>query len=295
MNVLKAFDMKRLLMKPVSRFRELMAGNADAAPWPTTGFCPFLPTAGENHRYRRFILLSHARSGTNMLNSALEGHPGILMYGEALHPNKIFLKVGMPEWDTDEAWKAWRNAYPVPFVRDVIYRGCDEETAAVGFKIFPEHLDRQPGMEVLWDWLAGEKDIAVISLHRTDLLSYFLSLEVARRAGKWLLDPGATRPSEAISIDAERAEEAFERRVRYRTQIRERFAHHPFMELTYEDLTRDTGAALTRVQSFLGVEPLALAPATLKQEIRPLREAISNYDELARRWRGTRWESVLTG
>ena len=150
-------------------------------------------------------------------------------------------------------------------------------------------------MEVLWDWLVGEKDIAVISLHRRNLLSYFLSLEVARRAGKWMLQPGATRPSEAISIDAERAEEAFERRVRYQTRIRERFAQHPFLELSYEDLTGNTQAALDQIQSFLGVEKLALAPKTLRQEVRPLREAISNYDELARRWRGTRWESVLTG
>lgn len=291
----KAFDIKRLLMKPFFRFRELMAGDADAAPWPTAGFCPLLQTTGENRRYRRFIVLSHARSGTNMLESALEGHPGILIYGEALHPNKIFVKKGMPEWDTNDAWKAWRNAYPVSFVRDVIYRACDEGTAAVGFKIFPEHLDRQPGMEVLWDWLVGEKDIAVISLHRRNLLSYFLSLEVARRAGKWMLQPGATRPSEAISIDAERAEEAFERRVRYQTRIRERFAQHPFLELSYEDLTGNTQAALDQIQSFLGVEKLALAPKTLRQEVRPLREAISNYDELARRWRGTRWESVLTG
>ncbi|MEN9727886.1 MAG: hypothetical protein RL434_2252 [Pseudomonadota bacterium] len=228
-----------------------------------------------------------------MLQSALTCHPELITYGECLHPNKIFFKVRAPDWDTGGVWKAWRNIHPVAFVRDVIYQAYDEGVAAAGFKIFPEHLDRQPGMEVLWDWLATEQDIAVISLHRKDLLAYFLSLEVAQRAQRWMSLPDAQWVQEPIPIDPEKAEHTFERRLRYQSLIRERFAHHPFLELTYEDLTRDTHSSLERIQSHLGVEPRTLAPTTLKQENRPLCEAISNYPELVRRWRGTRWESLL--
>jgi len=231
-----------------------------------------------------------------MLRSALSRHSSILCFGELLHSEQICRTA---DHDTHKRWLSWRNENPIPFVRDMVFRGYPESTRAVGFKIFPEHLDNKVGMGVLWDWLEGQRVIAVISLHRVNLLAYFLSLQIAQRTKTWLPRPDerleGAGARETVSIDPGQAEAAFERRLRYRRLVQERFSQHPFFELSYEELAENTQPTLGRVQLFLGVKRQALAPATLKQEVRPLREAISNYDELVRRWRGTRWECFLSG
>ena len=44
---------------------------------------------------------------------------------------------------------------------------------------------------------------------------------------------------------------------------------------------RDWAPNIDRIQRYIGVEPMDLAPSSSKQETRLLRDAIANYDEIS--------------
>jgi len=48
------------------------------------------------------------------------------------------------------------------------------------------------------------------------------------------------------------------------------------------------------IQDFLGVEQKPVSPTTLQQNVRPLRDAIANWDELYQHLKGGPWERFLT-
>jgi hypothetical protein len=51
--------------------------------------------------------------------------------------------------------------------------------------------------------------------------------------------------------------------------------------ITYEELSGRWGDTFCRVQDYLGLPRMTTLPVTYRQETRPLRRAIENYDELA--------------
>jgi hypothetical protein len=73
------------------------------------------------------------------------------------------------------------------------------------------------------------------------------------------------------------------------------FAEHSkqIHTLYYEDLVANTEKEIQDVQQFLGVESLPLTPYTKKQEKRPLKEIITNYDELKEKFEDTPWQTFF--
>ncbi|MGB2694804.1 MAG: hypothetical protein WBD55_06400, partial [Dehalococcoidia bacterium] len=57
------------------------------------------------------------------------------------------------------------------------------------------------------------------------------------------------------------------------------FAGHPLLTVFYEDLVARP-ELFDDVQSFLGIEPAGLPVASRRQNPEPLRELLSNYEEL---------------
>lgn len=282
--------MQRLWSEGLRSAKRWWRAFGGTPPWTGPDLIP-AAWRGANRGYRRFVVLTHARSGSTLLSLTLDTHPEIVGYRELLHPQSLWVRENQY---ADTPWRPWRDAHPMAFVRDVVFGGYADHLRAVGFKLFPEHLDRSPQTAGLWTWLAGQQDIAIISLHRENLLACFLSLTIAQQEQRWLAHTPEQRSQAVPSLDPEKAEKFFERQLRDRASVRERFAQRPrFMEITYEQLDADLTGTLDRVQGLLGVQKRPLQAAILKQETRPLSQAIANYEELVARWRGTRWEAFL--
>ena len=145
------------------------------------------------------------------------------------------------------------------------------------------------------EWLASQRDIAVIHLTRRNLLRYYVSLSIARQTAMWI-SPSRKRARSAaptLRIDPRDAEAVFTHRLARNTASRLAYAQHPMLEMTYEALEAAPQTEFSRVQGFLGLTARPLEIITAQQEQRRLPEIIENYDELGRRWRGTPWGEFL--
>ena len=69
-----------------------------------------------------------------------------------------------------------------------------------------------------------------------NLLAYMVSFTAAKASGKWLITSSDERAARKLTIDPKEAERLFEQRVRQRDRLKEDFAGHPLLEVTYEAL-----------------------------------------------------------
>lgn len=247
----------------------------------------------EGHQeYVRFVILCRNRTGSNMLKSALDSHPGMVVYGE------LFRRPGIVGWDRWPhvgplfarsprlAMVAKRD--PIGFLQKHVFRRYEPAVRAVGFKIFYDHA-HQPGWEPTWSWLEAQKDLSILHLKRRNMLHTYLSLVRARRSWRWIARPGDDGENGPIVLDFNECRAFFRRTRRWETEYGERFSDHPVMEVCYEDLVRDFPGEIARVQRFLGVPDEPVRPRTRKQAAIPLTEAIANYGELQERFADTPW------
>jgi LPS sulfotransferase NodH len=247
---------------------------------------------GESQTYQRFLVLAHARSGSNLLVDAIGSDPRILSFPEIFHRTETFVH----PLEATAPLRYLKKEMPLRFLREAVYGGFDPLIRAVGFKIFPEHLEAGEQMREVREWLARQTDISVVNLTRRNLLRYYVSLKRAWMTGEWKSVAGkaggSAHPAK-LHLDPEDAERIFTLREERDASCRCLFADHPILNLHYEDLQQQLQPTFNRVQQFLGLEPQPVKVGLHKQETRALPEIIENYDELRRRWTGTRWETFL--
>ncbi len=223
------------------------------------------------HRnFRRFIVLTRDRTGSNMLIQALNSHPCIGADYE------IFAKLrGRTE----------RTILDCAFGKQPFY------IRAKGFKIFYYHPQDAECSQV-WDMLAANEGLHVIHLQRRNILHALVSERAAYATGVY----GVRSEQEAkayrrsvpqVEFTAEELERGFRRTREWEREGAARFASRPMIEVEYEQIVTDLPGEFRRVTDFLGV--YACAPRTdfKKQGTRSLREIVRNYDELAAAFAGT--------
>jgi LPS sulfotransferase NodH len=236
----------------------------------------------------RFIIVAHPRTGSNLLASSLRQHPLVVSHGELFH-------------DAEQKRASWANGGryllagedPVRFVEDAVFGESRSDGARViGFRIFYDQSRKTERARRIWDHLLANRDIRVIHLVRHNLLEAFVSRSVALRTGEWLRRPGreaATAP-EPFDLDPRDCGWFFNYHTERREWARATFAAHPFLEISYDELSADLQASLGRVFAFLGVDPIAVEPPYRKQAGVPVREQIGNFAELRDTFRGTAYE-----
>jgi hypothetical protein len=257
-------------------------------------------------RYSKFVIVSHLRSGTHLLRTALESHPAIVCQTEVFNSDNPNLP------------------YPLStptsrILGDWVFRNFSPEVERVGFVLQVYHpwgLKAFPGIRAnpvwgdVWSQLAAMPDLRVIHLRRDNLLRRHLSHVMARKTGNWhawvpdTVDKvthlgavprvGATRSHPGpVRLDHERLVVDFEETEQLHRLAAERFSYHPVYSLSYEALCRDFHGVCDRVQTFLGVHPIRMTAAVTKLEQRSLAESIVNYDALKRRFSGSRWQAFF--
>jgi LPS sulfotransferase NodH len=244
--------------------------------------------------YERFIILGQARTGSTFLQSLLNSHSQIVAFGE------IFRRFDAIFWDYSSYPRnvprrqlcAFRDD-PIGFLETHVYAKFPKGISAVGFKLFYAHA-RHTRQRPLWTYLRDRRDLKIIHIKRRNVLRTHLSLETAKMVGRWR-DLSVEPAGDDISILLD-YDECLRKFAETREQERAHdilFANHAKMDLFYEELSRDYTSEMRRVQQFLGVECQVVAPTTHKQARRPLSVAISNYDELAARFKDTPWEAFF--
>jgi LPS sulfotransferase NodH len=173
----------------------------------------------DHSHVRRFMLLATARTGSNLLLSLLSAHPAIKTHGELFNLGKL------PRGSLIEALDD-----PVAYLRGRVYKDQRPEIAAVGFKMFYDHLtqhyfdkmidvaDASAGLQerfreleafidahyawdVLhqrfrstWEFLVADRSLAVIHLRRRNSLDTLISLKAAFSTRQWWTLDGGDRP-----------------------------------------------------------------------------------------------------
>ena len=223
----------------------------------------------------RFVLFGRGRSGTTALVSLLDAVPSIRCEGEIL-----------------------RDCVPLPR-RQVLGRSRRTAAPAYGCKILSYQLrDVQrflPSPEAFLRGLHREHGFRVLYLRRANLLRHALSNIRARR-DTFHRKKGDRTEAAALTVDPDHVVEWMESSAALRAYEQKLLTGLPHLSLTYEHDIRDAAAHQATVDAvcdYLGVPSAPAESAYRKVAPRSLRESVANYDALARRLAGTRFESYL--
>ncbi len=242
---------------------------------------------GDHTAYQRFIILTTPRTGSSYLRQLLRSHPRVIGYGELFNPGKI--EFNTPGFDNrNKALRRLRDRDPATFLETQIFRGYPAHVAAVGFKVHYFHLDL-PRFRAACDYLASLSGLLVFHLARRNLLRAYLSSVIMERTGVTGIMSPTERRAPRVALDPGECIRYFEDTVRQHAAYRSVFASARLVPVVYEDLKDDFHAETARLLAILGLEAAPLTAKTVLQEVRPLREAITNYDDLRAALSGTPW------
>lgn len=247
-----------------------------------------------NAQYRKFVIVSHGRSGSTYFRSLLNSHPAIRCYGELFNPvpKKTFFH---PEHfplnirETPAYLENLRRTKSVDFLSDYIWRKYPSGRKAIGFKLFYYHAKEGPWSN-LWEFIYNDPTIRIIHLHRKNRLKTFLSLEMAKKYDKWHSN---VKDPEPIHLEIERCRLFFEEFQSYEDDIDEKFKNHKSIKFYYEDLVAHREYVMNSVLDLLSVENRPHSSPMKKLKKKNLNEAISNFSSLQRAFKGSPWEKYF--
>ncbi|MEL7086217.1 MAG: hypothetical protein AAF268_08770 [Cyanobacteria bacterium P01_A01_bin.3] len=254
---------------------------------------------GDNRDYQKFIVISHHRSASSVIINTLQRHPNVFRFAEVFLP--LYVQLQKPGYvEGSKRLYYLRKQYPVEFLERFIFTGYQDSVQAMGFKMFPEQLDF-PHTAPVWDWIEANTDIKIIFLTREDLLAYYTSFVLALKTGTWGV-AGAKQRAKAekerkknrtVRLEYDKCLAAFEKRKRLNDYALERCKNHDILKVSYEDVTSDLHNSLLRSQEFLGLAPQELEVRSSRQQVRPLSDVISNYQELKEQFASTEWSYLF--
>jgi len=184
-----------------------------------------------------------------------------------------------PDWTKDHPFD--ENTPEETILNEHIFTGYDPDKGASGF-ILHRSGARFGNWPRLWKQLEEDTDLHVISLYRHNLLERYISYLTMK-------DRNRKIPLQPKHFPAKELQAEFERYEKELASFDQRFAKHPMMKVSYEELCSDYEAVLTRIQVFLGVRARSLKPGTVQSESFSPQKAISNFEELGEHFRNTRW------
>ena len=209
-----------------------------------------------------FALISEGRSGTQMLVSAIRQHPHIETFDftAVQVPNipGLFREVSRSKY------LEWGDS-----TIGTVTHCWGEGYITKEFKV---------PVDVFWKRIFSDHD-HIIFLRRTNLLRQFLSRNTLALTAEPRSVSTRTETPPSLEIDTgDLRDELIDM-----TSHRENACRYlPVrLDITYEAMCSHWSETLETVLRYLGEFPAMLQPTTVKQERRPLREIIRNYNEVA--------------
>ena len=257
----------------------------------------------------RFIILSGPRTGSTLVQGALNSSPEIICFGEIFNQHLDAIDYRTEGYESTVADMDLRAANPGAFLRERILTDPARPVRATGFKFHYDHFWGFPG---LMEILKEDRDLSVIHLRRRNVLRMVISAKIAEETGVYFQSAGTRSglqgmvvrglrrvwprprlPQDKVTVEPEEIRHAVLESDLTAQHWEGIFRDHKILKLNYEDLVPDPGPEFDRIQSFLGVTPTNLAVKTARQNPEPLAELIANYEELRNAFRGTEYESFL--
>jgi len=221
--------------------------------------------------YKRFIILSRSRTGSNLLNSFLNSHPNIHTEGEVA--SKL------------------NGRKP----KDILARSFGKEPYCIkakGFKIFYYHPMDDDSKDI-WHDLLNMDDLRVVHLKRRNIFRTLISRKIAVLQDVWATDsPARTGDGgkKGVGFTVEELENSFEQTREWENRGDEMFNSHPLVSVCYEDLVSDPESTYRKVTDFLGLQYVHPTTHLKKQNTEKLADLVINYDDLKSAFHETQWE-----
>lgn len=235
-------------------------------------------------RHPRFMIACAARTGSTMLVRTLRSHPRLIVHGEVWGDTMVGVDGPLGRaCAADPARHAALEAMRFEAAERVLYEEFLDahDAQAVGFKLKYDELVRPQWQEVR-RLVAADEELAIVFLHRRDLLRRYLSHQVVlRQTGITVVAAGGTPPSvEPFAIDIDDLLRDIAETRRRTREFEAAFAAHPSLHIAYEDLAAHPQVQCDRVFAFLGVDSSPVRVATEKI-VRVAPEAlVLNYEEV---------------
>lgn len=231
---------------------------------------------------RKFIILSHGRTGSTVLGKALSCHPMIHAYEEVFHGEQKYrpcVNGHIYDNDMDAA----------SFCEGVIFRSPNEYgKRTVGFKMFFFHARTSANDYRVWPYLLQDRTIRVITLLRRNIFDCFVSEQRSKKSGKWYVSPGELVPTShlrPIFVDPSECKSYLAATIANIDWAKRAFSAHEGMTVFYEELQRDFPNALNRIFSFLGEESATVPLSFERLNTVPHAEGVMNWQQLVESFR----------
>lgn len=241
----------------------------------------------------RFVLTGQARTGSTMLGSALGAHPDVVMHGELFGEVSTPLNFyGIDErlpWPTplENYLKQLRDHDIVGFLERYVYAKTGR--SAVGYKFKFEEFSRWPKVA---DYIERTRP-KLIYIRRQNLWQRYLS-------GRETLITDSYNSADSISRSLSAAREqapitpaeiqgAFEAEERLDHEFRTRFAPHPVLEVTYEDMLADFIGTMVRTCAFLEIDFVETVPFVTRRKAERKVHRLINFPLIRKHFAGTKY------
>lgn len=223
--------------------------------------------------YSRFAIIGNARTGSNYLLDGILSSGSVYMYHE------IFADHNRTIGENFDG------------ILSNLYKKKERHIKHVGVKIFYYHLSDDE-----WDKFLEHEEFKIIHLVRKNRLRTIISLEIALKTNEWVATPTSRNDNKnkSIRIDPNKLIDQLVKIGEYEKITRDRFSGRPYLEVAYEDMTRNPDEEFLRVGNFLNlsyINPEAIRHK--KQNPEGLRELIVNYDDVEKALIGTPHEIYL--
>jgi len=217
----------------------------------------------------RFVIVTRARCGFNMIMSALNSHPSIRCFPELYNPD-------------NSARKIMTSAAGIPMIEytddPIAYLESLYDAPVVGFKLEYTHC-REGIWESIWDYILSEK-LFVIHLQRRNFFDRLLSYALVVGNDNHF---GFTPYSSPVPINIDNIIPAYFNDIKNRARINEIFSDNPLLEVYYEDIQVDgwfVKEEMWRMLDFLSVRRMPLKTVNKRQRVKSHAWMIENYYEV---------------
>lgn len=242
--------------------------------------------------YQKFLIICRKRTGSNFLVSLLQSHPKIRAFGEVFsEDDQIYW--GYPSYSSPEILQIRQKA-PIKFLEHIVFRDFLQSTKVVGFKLIYQE-EQNSNYEIICEYLRNIKNLKVIHLKRRNILSNYVSLEMAKKTDVWIKLHNKGNHDLKLKVNYKDCLEYFQKTRALEKEYELVFSKRSqqIHTIYYEDLVANKVKAIEDIQKFLRVECLPLISYTKKQEKRPLSEIIINYNELKEKFENTPWHNFF--
>lgn len=244
----------------------------------------------------KYIIIGMPRTGSTLVQTTLAQHPKVRSFGELFHwvrgeregrhaietpAGKLFFD---PEKDDPQA-----------FLDEVVWAGDRPDVRAAGFKLFAKYVQAESTQDLFSKLKANNPDLSVIYIERRNILDVMASWRMASVSGEWMrrTGEGEEKQPPTCSFPVDAAEEFLDTHVGGVERLDRWVNGMRCLRVDYDDISDNFQRVARDMFEFLGVEPIDIQPAIVKQANRSPRQVLENWDELAAHFRGTAHEHLF--